>query len=99
MITDFDMQPNQRKIRFHGHYYQFDGLWLKFISTFWFSLTGFYVRVRYEEEDADGVQHLDWELSFFQQPDTMDDAFQNWDNEFHNPSFIKEVYDNLFPVN
>ena len=98
MITDFDMDPNQRKIRFHGHYYMSDGLWLSFISTFWFSLTGFYVRVKYEDEDADGVKHFDWELSCFQQPDTTLHEFQNWDNEFHNPPFIKPVYDNLFPL-
>ena len=96
MISDFHMDLTQRQIRFHGYYYEKDGFWLSFKSTFWFSMTGFYVRVNYEEKDADGIEHLDWEKSCFQQPDTIDKAFKHWDNEFHNPPFIKPVFDYLF---
>jgi hypothetical protein len=95
MISDFNLDLTRRQIRFHGYYYTENGLWKGFKSTFWFSQTGFYVRVRYQDEYADGDEHINWEMTCFQQPDTMDKAFQRWDDEFHNPPFIQPVYDAL----
>ena len=102
MITDFNMDLTKRQITFHGYFYKEDDededevFRINFKSTFWFSKTGFYVRVRYHDEYADGDGHLDWEITCFQQPDTPDKALQHWDDEFHDPPFIQQVYEELF---
>ena len=96
MMSDFNMDLTKRQIRFYGYLYTEEGLRINFKSTFRFSKTGFYVRVHYQDEYADGEERNAYETTCFQQPDTMDEAFQHWDDEFHNPPFIKPVYDNLF---
>ena len=99
MMTDFNMDLTKRQIMFDGYFYEDDDedeeevVRTNFKSTFWFSKTGFYVRVHYREEGG-----FECETTCYQQPDTVDRAFQHWDDEFHNPPFIKPVYDNLFEL-
>ena len=95
-VTDFNLEPSERRVQFHGYYYcQESGKKTTFKSTFLFSLTGFYVRVTAEESrlSRSGAEETFWE-SCFQKPDPTG-WHKNWDDQFHQPPFIQSTEDFL----
>ena len=96
LVTDFQLEPSTRRVVFLGYYYEdFSGKRMNFKSTFQFSATSFYVRVRVEQktEMIYGIEEDFWE-SCFQKRDPTG-WLQNWDNQFHQPPFIKSTQDFL----
>ena len=94
IVSGFQLDLSTRRVMFYGYYYcQDSGQRRSFESTFWFSQTGFYVRVTTQQKLRE-EHYLNWE-SCFQKPDP-DGWREHWDNQFHDPPFIKAVRDFLF---
>ena len=100
MVTDFQLEPSARQVEFHGYYYcQRTARRITFKSTFQFSATSFYVKVRNEEQFISPWNELFvefWE-SCFQKPDPTGRG-QAWDNHHHNPPFIQSTRQFLFDM-
>ena len=96
LVTDFQLEPSTRRVVFLGYYYiNFYGRRRTFKSTFQFSATSFYVRVRAEKktEMIYGTEEDFWE-SCFQKRDPTG-WLQNRDDQFHQPPFIQSTEDFL----
>ena len=100
MVTDFRLEPSARQVEFHGYYYcQSTGRRVTFKSTFQFSATGFYVRVRNEERIVSPWNELFvqfWE-SCFQKPDPHG-WLKTLDDNCHNPPFIQSTRQFIFDL-
>ena len=94
LVTDFQLEPSRSQVVFHGYYYcRYSGKRRTFKSTFQFSATSFYVRVRAEEKFVNGTE-AGFRESCFQKPDPTG-WLQHWDDQFHDPPFIQSTLDYL----
>lgn len=88
-VDNFEIDLDERKVTFFGvipyPHDKDDNLLFK--TSFTFSKTSFFMRSRSEAWNGDKYGYAYLDRRTFQQPDTEDEDFQEWDNEFHNPPF------------
>ena len=88
-IYNFFIDAENRIVTFYGEYKE------KFICSFWFSKTGFFVRVKCKEWDTLTSTYCTLAERCYEQPDTDTWSFMVWDNEFHNPGFHFPLFENF----
>ena len=88
-IYDFVVDAEDRIVTFYGDSKK------KFSSSFWFSKTGFFVRVKCNEWDPLTSTYYTLAERCFEQPDTDTWSFMVWDSEFHSPGFHFPLFESF----
>jgi hypothetical protein len=93
-IYDFQINPERRQVTFHGDYASSSDALASnlFRTTFWFSKTCFFVRIKSEEWDPVHWSYYTETERCFEQPDTDNWSFMRWDNQFHSPAFHQPLF-------
>ena len=88
-IYNFSIDAENRIVTFYGEYKK------EFSATFWFSKTGFFVRVKCNEWDPLTCSYCTLAERCYEQPDTDTWSFMTWDNEFHSPGFHFPLFESF----
>ena len=96
VVTDFNIDIEERKATFHGEYLTASMTKRRFATEFRFSGTGFYLRVKCMAMEKTGETYLTLTERCFEQPDTSSRLREQADNSLHDPPFHVPLYNKFY---